>query len=188
MFLCDQDIHCAINKEELRITPFDSGSIRPGSICLHLSSEFISLETGPEEVVDVFSSHTYPSENRIIIKEAEGVVIPPSGFLLGCTVEKIGMSNSLLGMLSNISGLARLGLNVLFSTHVAPGFGKEQPKSIVLEIFNASNNPIRVYPGMRICHLIFGRLAQESSMGYDQVFPNKYKGTTITGSEFYKGT
>lgn len=187
MFLCDQDISNAMHDGELLIIPFKPSSLRPGSVCLHLSSEFITLETGSGGVVDVLSPQSYPAENRMIIKETEGIIIPPSGFLLGCTAEKIGLSNSLLGMLSNISGLARLGLNVLFSTHVAPGFGHKLPKKIALEIFNASNGPIRIYPGMRICHLSIGRLSQESSMGYDQIFPDKYEGGGLTSSEFYKG-
>jgi len=184
MLLSGDEIVSAINSGDLLIDPILAQSIRPASICLHLSNEFIRQDAGG--VVDVLNGDTYPIDERFFLEDGEGIIVPPLGFLLGCTIEHVGLANNIFGHLSNISGLARLGLNVLLSTHVAPGFGFINKKKIVLEIFNSSKRSIRIYPGMRICHLCVGKLAQGVDHGYDQLFPEKYSMDGVSRSEFYR--
>ena len=65
------------------------------------------------------------------------------------------MPNDMLGRLEGRSSLGRVGLLVnLNSRYVDPGFeGK-----VTLELFNITNRPIRLLPGMRIAQLSIERI------------------------------
>nr|WP_141233172.1 hypothetical protein [Pseudomonas sp. Irchel 3E19] len=165
---------CVTSEKEL--------NIRPGSICLHLAAEVMVFEMPPKPV-DLLQSITYPKligENIL----DEGYVLNPGHFILAGTMEKVGLSESIGGELSNLSGLARLGLNVLLSTHVAPGFGAKEPKAFTLEIHNVAPFPLVLRAGMRICHLILHKMSTSASIGYDELMADKYMSGAPSGSEY----
>jgi dCTP deaminase len=157
-------------------------NIRPGSICLHLAAEVMVFDMPPQPV-DLSKSITYPELVGEKIFD-EGYILNPGQFILAGTMEKVGLNESIGGELSNLSGLARLGLNVLLSTHVAPGFGGKEPKAFTLEIHNVAPFPLVLHAGMRICHLILHRMNTVASIGYDELMADKYKSGAPSGSEY----
>lgn len=161
--------------------------VRSASICLHLSSSIIVPVSSNKEV-DVRKFESYPQALNTEIDSVSGLLMQPGSFILGATVEKIALSNNVAGFISNISGLARLGLNSVLSTYVSPGFGEGKTRPLTLELHNASGNAIRIFPGMRICHLLLFRLGEPAELGYDQMNPCKYLVNSPQGSEFYKDT
>jgi dCTP deaminase len=187
MTFSDKDINQAINNGNLIVLSKSELDIRSASICLHLSDKILSINTSTSEI-DIRREETYPVTTATKIDPNNGYVLLPSEFLLGATVEKIALSNSISGHLSNISGLARLGLNSILSSFVSPGFGEGVARPITLELYNASKSPIRIYPGMRICHLLLSSLLTATEEGYDLKNPGKYMFNAPQGSEFYKNT
>jgi dCTP deaminase len=181
--LSNSDIELLIIEGSLRIVSKESVTFRPGSICLHLASEVMVFDL-PCQPVDLLNASTYPRLVSKKICDVDGYVLNPGGFLLAGTVEKVGLSEDVGGQLSNLSGLARLGLNVLLSTHVAPGFGSKEPKAFTLEIHNVSPFSLILKPGMRICHLILHRMNSSASVGYDELMVDKYTSGAPSGSEY----
>ncbi|WP_146603137.1 hypothetical protein [Pseudomonas sp. 2848] len=184
--LSDQGIRSVIGSGELVVKSERDLSVRASSICLHLSKDIVVFERTEAEV-DVLRGGSYPQGKRRTIG-VDGYVIAPGEFLLAATVENIGLSRRLVGGLSNISGLARLGLNTLLSTHVSPGFGEGCARPITLEVYNSSKNHIRIYSGMRVCHLMISLLEATATLGYDAQFPGKYLSNSPDVSEFFKNS
>ncbi|MBD8120358.1 dCTP deaminase [Pseudomonas lutea] len=187
MILSDEDIARLMISGELVVDDKYMVEMQSASICLHLSDDIIVFLGAESEEVDLRQAATYPATTEQKI-EPSGYVLQPDQFILGATKERIGLPNSISGHLSNISGLARLGLNTILSTHISPGFGTASPRPITLEIKNSSKFPIRIFSGMRICHLIFMSLLTQTSNGYDERNPGKYCSNSPQGSEFFKHT
>lgn len=142
---------------DIRIDPFDASRINPNSYDLTLHNELLVYE---EVVLDVKTPNRY---RRIEIPEA-GVVLSPSQIYLGRTVEHTETHN-LVPMIEGRSSLGRLGLFV----HVTSGFGDVGFKGYwTLEMFAVQ--PIRIYPGLQICQIIYhalqGTVCEYSSTKY----------------------
>jgi len=187
MILSDKDINKAIDNGDLIVIYQSKIDVKSSSICLHLSDKILSINNSASEI-DIRREETYPITTAQKMDPDDGYVVLPGDFLLGATAEKIALSNNISGHLSNISGLARLGLNSILSTYVSPGFGEGLARPITLELYNTSKSPIRIYPGMRICHLLLSPLLTATKEGYDLKNPGKYMTNAPQGSEFYKNT
>ena len=153
MILCDEKIVELVVAGDLLVEPFEPELIRAASLCLRLGSEFLTPRTSG--TIDVREQNTYPEYRRIRCGDGEGFELPSREFVLARTIEQIRMPRQIAGSLSNLSGLARLGLNVAASTLVSPGFGESGPSTLTLELSNHLDVPIILYPGMRICHIVF---------------------------------
>ena len=165
MLLSNQDILRALRGDKLRITPFEIRLVRPASVCLRLGTRFLALEA--EKPVDVKDACSYPGVTEIEACAESGFSLPPKQLVLSHTLERIALSRDIGGFISNLSGLARLGLQVAMSTYITPGYGENGLCALTLELFNHLDSPVKLYPGMRICHLILSRLTQRSTSSYD---------------------
>ena len=172
-----------IKKNKIIIEPLFMQHVRPASYCLSLSDELLIPEKHNKNV-ELMNKKTYPSFSSLKISKEHPYILKPGDFILGSSIENVGISLEYTGFLSNISGLARLGLNVLLSTHIASGFGLEHKKKIVFEIYNNSTWNIEIIPNIRICHLILIQNISPPSQGYDQIFNEKYM--LRQESEFYR--
>lgn len=173
MILSNADILKQMDNASIFISPYNEENLRPSSYCLTLSNNIVRFKT-LETTVKLLDETTYPKAEKINISNENPYSISPGEFVLGSSLETIMLPNSISGFLSNISGLARLGLNVLLSTHVAAGFGSKKQKSIIFEIHNISTHSIELIPNIRICHLILVNNLTSATQGYDELFPNKY--------------
>lgn len=182
MILTDSDILKKISDKEIFISPFDKSLLRPSSYCLTLGVNIYSLDGG-QEVIDLLDGDSYPKLSVLPIVH-ESYVLSPNEFVLAETEESIGLSENITGHLSNISGLARVGVSIALSTHIASGFGRVKPKKLALEIKNFSNYSVKLTRGIRICHLVLAQNFSKSDKGYDEMFPDKYR--RGVGSEYYK--
>ncbi len=171
MILSSEDIKNYLRTKDIDVTNLNENSFRPSSICLTLGRIFTFEQCS--NVVDVNDRASYPVSTEVD-DFVSGFILPPKGFILGFTFEEIYLSREFQGALSNISGLARLGLDTIGSSHVAAGFGAEYPKSLVLEIFNKSTWPIKLQMGMRVCHLTIYKQNTASLEGYDSISEFKY--------------
>lgn len=168
--LTDRGIRRAHATGELRVDPFDAELVRPAALSLRLGHEAFSLVAhGP---VDVADRSTHP---ELVPKEPDGrgrLAIEPGEVVLAPTLEKIGLSENLAGLVDGISDYARLGISVVLCGQVSPGFGRETGAVLTLEIVNHLRQPVLVYPGARICNLmLFASTGSERPYG---AMPHNY--------------
>ncbi|WP_410649549.1 dCTP deaminase [Amycolatopsis sp. cmx-4-54] len=162
--LTDRAIKRAHRTGELTITPFEAGLVRPAAISLRLGRQAFALEsTG---TVDIADRSTYP-ELRPKELDAEGRLrVEPGEVVLAPTLEKIGLSERLAGLVDGTSDYARLGISVVLCGQVSPGFGSETGAVLTLEIVNHLRHPVLLHPGTRICNLmLFASTGSEQPYG-----------------------
>lgn len=144
-----------IEERRLAIEPFDLVRLRPASYVLSLGRRFRRWRgsTAPIHIWSPDAAEHHLAEP----KEAEELIIEPGEFLLACTREKIGISDSNFALISPLSHVARFGLGIhCGADYVNPGFGRSNPTSLTLELFNHNPSPIALTAGMPIAHLRVG--------------------------------
>jgi dCTP deaminase len=162
--LADHQIRAAIRTGELAVSPFDPGMIRPAALSLRLGAEASVLRAA--DIVDARDNRTYPDLTPRLPDEHGRLVIHPNEILLAPTLERVAFGERLTGILDGISDVARLGISVVLSQQVSPGFGTPDGAVLTLEIVSRLPVPVLLYPGTRICNLMLmrcGRAARSYS-------------------------
>jgi len=145
-------------QSDILIDPFDESRLNPNSYNLSLHNELMTYE---EVVLDM---HKANRVRRIEIPR-EGYVLNPNKLYLGRTAERTETHN-LVPMIEGRSSIARLGLFV----NVTAGFGDVGFSGFwTLEMFAVQ--PIRIYPGIPICQIIYHEITGEIS----EYESNKYQ-------------
>ncbi len=175
MILSDKDIQAKLETKEILISPMPDLAEALGtvSVDLKLGNQFIVYRTTDRPFIDVNDPKTFDGVTQQVVKNnGEAFVIHPRDFVLGSTLEKIELPNNLAGRLEGKSSLGRLGI-VIHSTagKVDPGF----KGNLVLEITNIGTLPIMLYPGMRVCQLLFEQVSTPVSKAYTERTDSKYK-------------
>jgi len=147
--LSGQAILDAIDKAFISIKPFDSKSINPASVDLHLGEEVLQYKKwkadGPPQAVDVKEK---PKVTRWIMSEG-GITLCPGQLYLMHTVESI-CTNHYVPVLDGKSSVGRLGIVI----HLTAGFGDPgYSGQYTLEVTVV--HPVRVYAGMPFCQMRF---------------------------------
>lgn len=157
MILSGPEIRAQLG-QNIRIDPFDESRLNPNSYNLSLHDELMVYE---EVVLDMRKSNRI----RRLKIHGEGLVLKPNQLYLGRTVERTETHN-LVPMIEGRSSIGRLGLFV----HVTAGFGDVGFCGFwTLEMFAVQ--PIRVYPGVAICQIIYHDIRGEIS----EYASNKYQ-------------
>jgi deoxycytidine triphosphate deaminase len=94
---------------------------------------------------------------------ADSIVIPPGGFALAVTRERIGLPSGVMAVCMAKSTLARIGLEAAV-TPIEPGW----EGYVTIELYNKCNRPIRVNEGIGVMQLIFLNSGKECRSGYSQ--------------------
>lgn len=136
--------------------------IQPASIDLHLHNHFVDFgnlmhRRGVWGQIDPRKDNSDLGIDRV----RSEFIIPPHGFALGATVEKVSMPHNLLGRVEGKSSLGRLGLQVhVTAGFIDPGFEGQ----ITLEFHNILSVPWMLVAGMPICQLSVASV--EGAYGY----------------------
>lgn len=158
MILSGEEIKKRLGND-IKIDPFCAEHLNPNSYNLSLHNELLVYE---EVVLDIKQPNRY---RRIEIPEA-GLVLSPNQIYLGRTIEHTETHN-LVPMIEGRSSLGRLGLFV----HVTSGFGDAGFKGYwTLEMFAVQ--PIRIYPGIQICQIIYHALTGDVSVYRSSKYQN----------------
>ncbi len=173
MILSDRSIRAALADGRVKVEPLADNAIQPSSIDLRLDRFF-----------RVFANHRYPHidvradqqdlTDEVEVAEGESFVLHPGEFVLGSTLERVGLPDDLVARIEGKSSLGRLGLLV----HATAGFvDAGWDGHLTLEFSNVSTLPILIYPGMRIGQLALFQLdaAAENPYGSESL-GSKYKG------------
>ena len=173
MILSDRSIRDQIAAGRLVIDPFDPERVQPSSVDLRLDRAFLVFRNTRQAYLDVREPVDHLME-RIELDDEEPIVLHPSEFILGSTMESVTIPDDLVGRLEGRSSVGRLGV-VIHSTagYIDPGFSGQ----ITLEIANLANIPVRLYPGMRIAQISFSLMTTPAEVPYGQRrLGSKYQG------------
>jgi dCTP deaminase len=156
VFLSDGDIHQAIERGEIQIDGFDPRLVKRNSYLLRLGDQFRMIQ--PTSVFDTAAPDDYLTKVGEVSRSGS-IELTPDRLVLGVSLERIGLSPGLMGVLSGISNVARLGV-LLHSTSefVNAGFSFGSPSAVVFEMATIGGMRVRMYAGTPVCHLAFARL------------------------------
>ncbi len=153
MILSKREILEEIKKGNVKIKPFKLNSIGSCSIELRLGHYFRKFKKGKKiKIGERIDENSYSTPFKV--ETGKTAEMKPGEILLGITLEKIKLSNSICGILEGYSAFARAGLLVYVSSNlVKSGVDNVQ----VLELVNLSPNTLVLTPGSRICQIYFTR-------------------------------
>jgi dCTP deaminase len=162
MIFSDRTIREAIASGRIRLDPYDPSLVQPSSIDVRCDRRF-----------RVFENHRYPHidpkapqadlTTEIKASESDPFILHPGEFVLGTTLETVGLGDDVVARLEGKSSLGRLGL-LIHSTagFIDPGFQGQ----VTLELSNAANLPITIYPGMKIGQISFYEMTTAADQPY----------------------
>src|SRR3990167_5617420 len=168
MILSDRDIKEYIKRGHIEISG-DKLYIGPASVDLHLGSKTKILVNKSEVIIDSKEDNSSMFED-FDFSEKGYIKIYPNEFYVMSTEERIKLDKNVAGFLQGRSSLARLGIQVHCAGFFDPGF----EGSAVLEVTNLTQSIIKLYPGMRICQMIFIPTLNSSEIGYGEKIDQKY--------------
>lgn len=142
----DHQIRSKIEFGYITVFPYDPLLVQPASLDMRLGSEFMHYGRNSEPL-----DPEKPDENLKSFS-SDKLVIYPGEFILGTTLELVGIGAKIAARVEGKSTLGRLGL-IVHSTagFVDPGFRG----NITLEMTNINTRPIILRAGMKICQIAF---------------------------------
>ncbi len=184
MVLSDHTIKEEINKGRIVIDPLGEGCIQPASVDVHLDRQLLLFRNSRRPYIDLRKEMDDLTEMTEISNDSP-FMLHPGEFVLGSTLENIGLPDDLVARLEGKSSLGRIGL-LIHSTagYVDPGWQGH----LTLELSNVSNLPITLYFGMKIGQLSYARLTTPADILYGSPsLGSKYQGQIApTASRAYK--
>jgi dCTP deaminase len=192
MILSDREIRAALAREAVFIHPLPSEKVWASTaLDLTLDKElrrWDSPSDGSIQATVCPGSQTYDystlvaKHTQIINLQERPFDLPPKGFVLGWTAERIKLPHRsrIAARVEGKSSLARLGLGVHVTAptiHAGFGFDANAPNSpgvpIQLEIWNIGDLTIRLMAGMAICQLVFEEIHGTPEKGYQGLFTHQ---------------
>ena len=163
MILTDTRILEEMEKGTIKVVPYDRADLGSNSYDVHLGS---TMALYVDEVLDAKKHNTI---EYFEIPE-EGIVLEPSKFYLGVTLEYTE-THAHVPFLEGKSSTGRLGIDI----HATAGKGDVGfCGNWTLEI--SCKQPVRVYKGMPIGQLIYFPVDGEIEVKYNQKSNAKYSG------------
>lgn len=163
--LSDIDIKKALDEEKIVIDPIiDEKQIQPSSVDLRIGNKFKGFKIITKPFIDPFDETDLESYmEEITIDEKQPFIIHPGEFTLATTYETIKLPSDIVARVEGRSSIGRLGITMhVTAGYIDPGFeGK-----ITLEISNIGKMPVALYPGQRVCQIVFETMTSPSVKPY----------------------
>jgi len=175
MIFSDRSIKDAVAAGRIVIDPYDEAMVQPSSIDLRCGATFRVFENHRYPLIDP-KAHQEDLTTAVEATETEPFILHPGEFVLGSTLEVVGLGDDVVARLEGKSSLGRLGL-LIHSTagFIDPGFTGQ----VTLELSNVANLPIAIYPGMKIGQVSFYQLTTAAEHPYGSPgAASKYQGQT----------
>jgi dCTP deaminase len=149
----------ALDEAALRVIPrpqFDADRSGEASVDLRLGRWFRTLRQSRTHILDITESDDISTSESRLTKEYfvrfdDSFVLHPGKFVLGITLEWLGLPAYLSGYVTGRSSWGRRGLIIETAAGIQPGF----KGCLTLELTNVGEAPIALWPGMRICQVFF---------------------------------
>ena len=163
--LSDKTIKEYLEEGKIVIDPLkDEQQIQPSSVDMRLGDEFKVFKVirkpyidpkDEEDIAEYMESSTVP--------EGEAFIIHPNEFALATTQEYVKVPDDLVARVEGRSSMGRLGVTMhVTAGYVDPGFEGR----IALEISNIGAMPVALYPGQRVCQLVFETMTTPAELPY----------------------
>lgn len=163
--LSDKTIKEYLEEGKIVIDPLkDEQQIQPSSVDMRLGDEFKVFKVirkpyidpkDEEDIAKYMESSTVP--------EGEAFIIHPNEFALATTQEYVKVPDDLVARVEGRSSMGRLGVTMhVTAGYVDPGFEGR----ITLEISNIGAMPVALYPGQRVCQLVFETMTTPAELPY----------------------
>ncbi|MBU4534588.1 MAG: dCTP deaminase [Euryarchaeota archaeon] len=164
--LSDRDIKKYLEEELIVIDPLKDPErqIQPSSVDLRIGSEFKGFRIIRKPCIDPMDKSDIESYMESIhIEEGGSFIIHPGEFALATTYETVKIPSNLVARVEGRSSMGRLGITMhVTAGYIDPGFwGK-----ITLEISNIGKMPVALYPGQRVCQIVFETMTSPSQKPY----------------------
>jgi dCTP deaminase len=173
VILSDRSLREAISAGRIVLDPLDESCIQPSSIDLKVGNLFRVFRNHTAGVIDV--KQDLEELTELITIPDDGVfMLHPGEFVLGSTLERVGVPDDLVARVEGKSSLGRLGL-LIHSTagFVDAGFDGH----ITLELSNVASLPITIYPRMKIGQVSFMTMTTPADQPYGKgARGSKYQG------------
>jgi len=171
--LSDRSIREELDAKRIIIDPLGPQCIQPSSVDLHVDRYFRLFRNHSMRVIDVREDLEDLTE-LVEIPDGQPLILHPGEFILGSTLERVGLPDDLVARLEGKSSLGRLGLLI----HSTAGFvDAGWDGHLTLELSNVANLPITVYPGMKIGQISFLRMTTAADQPYGSAgLGSKYQG------------
>lgn len=172
MIYSNIDIISKVEAGSITIANYSDECMRPSSYLLRMDKKIFRMKK-TESFIDTKHTDTSVFFDEIDLDD-NGIIIHPGEFALASSVEMISLDHTVCAELYQLSCYARIGLGVNFSScHVAASFGEKKPSSITFEIINNSCNSIKIYPGVKFCHLRFHDHVTPATKTYNGIYSEK---------------
>ena len=163
MILSDGAIRRYLADGRLVIEPLTEQQVQPASVDIRLGADFLVFRNHTVEVIDPFDRADDLTE-AVRVDDGSAFILHPGEFVLGTSLEAIGLPDDLVARVEGKSSLGRLGLLIHATAgFVDPGWPTGQ---ITLELSNVATLPIKLWPGMRIGQLSFHTLDAPAERPY----------------------
>jgi dCTP deaminase len=170
MVLTRNEIIKEIENKAVVFEPMIDGfQLQPHAVDLRLGSEFFIpkkwklTEKGREAIIiDPFDYTDTENYENLSLKFGQYFELLPGEFIIAKTLEKIELnSRKLMAVLFPRSSINRRGLAVDLSGIIDTGY---KGKLMIPIMNNTSKQVIRIYPGERICQIVFQELSSTLSL------------------------
>jgi dCTP deaminase len=171
VILSDRSIREALASGRILIDPLDDTAVQPSSVDLHVDHFFRVFRNDTTPFIDPKESQEDLTE-LVEVPSEKPFILHPGEFVLGSTLERVGLPDDLVARLEGKSSLGRLGLLI----HSTAGFvDAGWDGHLTLELSNVANLPIAIYPGMKIGQISFLQMTTAADHPY---------GSDATGSKY----
>lgn len=173
MILADRQIRILIERDNL-VNPVTDKQINPASVNLTLGNTFLVPDMIGWREIQLGDHVDY---ERFEIDDESCFSIPPGGFALATTKERVNIPTNIAAFVQGRSSIGRIGLTTQNAGFVDPGFHGH----ITLELVNESPNSINLYVGYPVAQLVFFECYP-----VEKPYNGKYNGQIeATGSRMY---
>ncbi|MDR3063194.1 MAG: dCTP deaminase, partial [Methanobrevibacter sp.] len=164
--LSDVDIKKYLNEGKIIINPIEDydKQIQPSSVDMRIGSEFKTFKVVRKPLIDPKDPTDISSYMESLhLKEDESFIIHPGEFALATTYEFVEIPDDLVARVEGRSSMGRLGITMhVTAGYIDPGFKGR----ITLEISNIGKMPVALYPGQRVCQIVFETMTTPSQKPY----------------------
>jgi dCTP deaminase len=171
--LSDRTIARLLEEGRIVIDPYDDSLLQPSSVDVRVDRFFRVFHNARYPYIDVKEPQDDLTE-LVEIDDERPFILHPGEFVLGSTLERIGLPDDLVARLEGKSSLGRLGL-LIHSTagFIDPGWDGH----VTLELSNVANLPITIYHAMKIGQVSFVQLSEPAEKPYGSgELGSKYQG------------
>ena len=149
----------------------------PSSVDLRLGDKFILFQRSRSAVIDTKNPKMQDIVEEHTVSPDDGIVIHPGEFVLGTTHEFIRVPVDMVARLEGRSSYGRLGIAVHSTAgYCDPGWEGQ----ITLEIQNLGVVPVKLYPGERVCQVVFEKMTSPAEVPYNKKHDAKYMNQETT--------